>query len=421
MAGTDSSRGMSDTVTTKVAPKMLLVRPQLAENVGMVARAMLNCGLSDLRIVDPREDHLAPKAISASSGAHVVLEQADLFDSTRKAVADANFVLATTARRREQVKPVMTPRRAAAEVRARIDRGETVVILFGQERTGLDNDDVSIADAICEVPLNPAYCSLNLAQAVLLMGYEWFQSGVDVPDYELTLNDTFPATRDEVLNLYAHMERELELCGFLRVEEKRPTMVRNLRSLYNRAQLTDQDVRTLHGMLTELSHGNIRRARKLGIDVAALRSSTPSPMPLYTSQPLFDSTFRDTLNALVLADDRQSIVTDDTVPMEAVDQILEVAFAEASEAFGCRRLPQEGGDIKLLLTCADQVVPERELGGILQTIRLLARARGLVLTELDGAESFVSDGQVPVAFLSIAKPQAEPPDMQAMIAKGRKI
>jgi hypothetical protein len=127
------------------------------------------------------------------------------------------------------------------------------------------------------------------------------------------------------------------------------------------------------------------------------------------------------LNALVLADDRQSIVTDDTVPMEAVDQILEVAFAEASEAFGCRRLPQEGGDIKLLLTCADQVVPERELGGILQTIRLLARARGLVLTELDGAESFVSDGQVPVAFLSIAKPQAEPPDMQAMIAKGRKI
>jgi len=425
MAGTDSSRVQADTVITKVAPKVLLVRPQLAENIGMVARAMLNCGLTEMRLVTPREPHDAAKALSASAGATVVLEDAQLYDSTREAVADAHWVVATTARRREQVKPVLTPRRAAAEMRARVARGEKVVILFGQERAGLHNDDVSIADAICEVPLNPAYCSLNLAQAVLLMGYEWFQSGVDVPEQELVLNDTFPATQDEVLNLYSHMERELELCGFLRVEEKRPTMVRNIRSIFNRSQLTDQDVRTLHGILTMLTNGSVRQARKLGLDVSKLR---PQPMPLYTSQPLFDSAFVDDLNMLVLADDGDKVATDDVISSDLISGILETVMGAVSEPIAERLswilCSSPSCSPVCLALCSKGEVTERAIGGVLQTLILIARAQGLKVTE-NSAQTVMHHENIPagsmcVACVSIVVPEAVKPDPALMISKGRK-
>ncbi len=322
MSGTDTSKAQPATVTNGAAPTMILVRPQLAENIGMVARAMLNCALGDLRLVAPNEPARHERAIAASSGANIVLENSEDFPDTRAAIADCQWVLATTARRRDQIKPVMTPKRAAAELRARIAAGQKVAVLFGPERTGLDNDDVSLADAVCEVPLNPAYCSLNLAQAVLLVSYEWYQSGCEAPAYELVMNETAPAAKDEVLNLYAHIERELELCGFLRVEDKRPSMVRNLRALFNRAELTEQEVRTLHGMVAELAHGSLRRARKLGIDVERLRAA---PAPLYTSKPLFDSSFCDKLTQLFVW--RRDVRRFSTEPVSAaaVDELLEQA------------------------------------------------------------------------------------------------
>lgn len=322
MAGTDSSRAASESLADGRAPAVVLVRPQLAENVGMVARAMLNCGLCDLRLVEPDFPPTAERAVAACSGATVILDNARIFSTTEDAVRDMRWVVATTARHRDQVKPVLTPRRTAAETRTRIAADQGVAIVFGPERTGLDNADISLADAVCEVPLNPAFCSLNLAQAVLILGYEWFQSGTDASDFRVEMNGALPADKDQLLNFYAHLERELELCGFLRVEDKRPSMVRNLRDLFNRAELTEQEVRTLHGMVAELAHGNLRRARKLGIDVDALH---PAPQPLYTTRPLFDSAFQDKLRELFAwrRDVRRFLA--DPVPAAAVSELLEEA------------------------------------------------------------------------------------------------
>ncbi|WP_413204958.1 RNA methyltransferase [Rhodospirillum sp. A1_3_36] len=253
MAGTNHTRAAL--VSGDDAPVVILIQPQLAENVGMVARAMLNCGLTRLRLVAPREDWLSEKAIAASSGADGLLRQARDYDSTEAAVADLTRVYATTARRRDMVKTLLTPRTAAAKLRGFIAGGEKPGVMFGPERTGLSNDDVALADAIIEVPLNPAYCSLNLAQAVLLMGYEWFQSGDESPPEQLVTNGTLPANREVLMNFYTHLERELDACGFLRVSDKRPSMVRNLRNIFNRAELTEQEVRTLHGVIKELRHG----------------------------------------------------------------------------------------------------------------------------------------------------------------------
>lgn len=255
MAGTDSTR---DFVISDVAPIVILVRPQLDENMGTAVRAMLNCGLSELRLVSPRDDHLSDKAIAAASGADRVLREAEVFDSLDAAIADLHRVYATSARRREMVKPIMTPRHALAGVRAALARGERCGILFGAERTGLTNDEMAQADTVVEVPLNPAFASLNLAQAVLVMGYEWFQGEAPAPPVELPLNGGRPATREELLNLFVHLERELDACGFLRALDKRPSMVRNLRNMFGRASLTEQEVRTLHGIIKELRWGRAR-------------------------------------------------------------------------------------------------------------------------------------------------------------------
>src|SRR5262245_34500598 len=181
-------------------PAIILVEPQLGENIGTTARAMLNCGLSDLRLVRPRDGWPNPKAVANASGADTVLEAARLYDSAEAAVADLKRVYATTARHRGMIKRVVTPRRGAAEMRKALARAEGVGIRFGPERTGLLNDDIALADAVVSVPLNPGFASLNLAQAVLLVGYEWFQAGDKAPASELVTNETRPATKAELLN-----------------------------------------------------------------------------------------------------------------------------------------------------------------------------------------------------------------------------
>lgn len=232
-----------------------MVRPQLGENIGMAARAMLNCGLSTLRLVSPRDGWPNDKAQRAASGADVVLENAEVFDSVADAVADLERVVATTARNRELTQRILTPRHAAAEVRGWIGQGERVGILFGPERTGLENDDMVHADTALSIPLNPQFSSLNVAQAVLLVSYEWAVAGDATPAARMADHATRPATKEELQNLFDHLERALDQSGFLRNKDMRPSMVLNLRALLQRAGMTEQEARTFHGVIKFLSKG----------------------------------------------------------------------------------------------------------------------------------------------------------------------
>jgi len=245
MAGTNHRR---PAVTG--GPAIVLVEPQLGENIGTAARAMMNCGLDDLRLVRPRDGWPSAKAIAAASGADIVLDKARLYPSAPAAIADLVHVYAATARDRGMVRREVTPRHAAAEMRGWLAAGEPFGVLIGPERTGLLNDDVALADTVLSVPLNPAFSSLNLAQAVLIIGYEWFTSGVEAPPEILRRGGSRPATKEELLNFFDHLEEELEKNGFLRNREARSHMVRNLRSLFQRAQCTEQELRTLHGVVT---------------------------------------------------------------------------------------------------------------------------------------------------------------------------
>jgi tRNA/rRNA methyltransferase len=236
-----------------IAPTIILVRPQLGENIGMAARAMLNCSLSSLRLVSPRDGWPNPKAQRAASGADVVLEEAALFDTVEGAVADLERVVATTARNRELTQRILTPRRAASEMRSWVGEGEKVGILFGPERTGLTNDDMVHADTALSIPLNPQFSSLNIAQAVLLVAYEWAAAGEGTPAERLSEHATRPATKDEILNLFAHLERALDQSGFLRNKAMRPAMVHNLRAFLQRAAMTEQEVRSFHGVIKYLA------------------------------------------------------------------------------------------------------------------------------------------------------------------------
>lgn len=260
--GSSSSRVATDPPEIQAAPAIILVTPQLGENIGAAARAMLNCGLTDLRLVAPRDGWPNMAAERAAVGALDLMPPVRVYDELRDAMADLTMVYATTARDRSMVKPIVTARQAAIESRAHIAGGGKVGFLFGPERTGLLSDDVSLANTLVTVPLNPAFTSLNLGQAVLLIGYEWFQSGDATPPSQLPLGGTLPATQAELQNFFAHLERELDACGFLRNAEARPGMIRNLRSMWQRAGLTEQEVRTLHGMIKELT--TLRAPRRRG-------------------------------------------------------------------------------------------------------------------------------------------------------------
>lgn len=254
MAGTDRTRP-----ALTGGPAIVLVAPQLAENIGTAARAMFNFGLDDLRLVRPRDGWPSERARAVASGADPVIDRARVFESTEAAVADCHHVLATTARPRDMQKAVLTPETAAADLRRRDAAGERVAILFGPERTGLTNDDIALARAILSVPVNPAFASLNLAQSVLLIGYEWFKHTLAPAPAEPAAPRSRPAEQAELAGLFAHLERELDAAGFLHPPEKAPTMVHNLRTLLGRAELTEQEVRTLRGVVTALVKPNGRR------------------------------------------------------------------------------------------------------------------------------------------------------------------
>lgn len=233
-------------------PVIILVDPQLGENIGMVARAMLNCGLTELRIVRPRDGWPSQAAVDASAGAVAVIDGVNLYDTTQAAVDDLQKVYATTGRPRGMVTRIVTPRHAASEMRDEIGKGVRTGILFGGERSGLTNDDVALADAVIEVPLNPDFKSLNLAQAVLLTAYEWRMAGDDTPGDRLESNESGPASMADLDNFMKRLADGLDRGGFFKSPDMRPGVLRNIRNLFQRGQLTEQEVRTLHGVIVAL-------------------------------------------------------------------------------------------------------------------------------------------------------------------------
>lgn len=234
-------------------PFFVLVRPQMGENIGASARAMLNFGLDRMRLVDPRDGWPNPRAVAMASGAAGrVLDQAGVFADALAAVGDCDLVLATTARGRDLTKPVLTPEQAMAEARRRIAAGGRVAVLFGPERTGLENPEVARANAIVSVPVNPEFPSLNLAQAVLLCAYEWGRQGSDQPAMTLALAGSEPASAIEVARLGDHYEQVLDAAGFFFPPHKAESMKLNLRNLWSRMPFTRADVQTLHGMLRQI-------------------------------------------------------------------------------------------------------------------------------------------------------------------------
>jgi tRNA/rRNA methyltransferase len=269
MAGTDKTRNQ----VLGPAPVVVLVNPQLGENIGTAARAMANFGLHELRIVDPRDGWPNEKAIAAASGADWIIAGATVHDSLAAALHDTHYVFATTARPRGMIKEVITPEQAGVDMRRRIGSGERVAMLFGRERWGLNNDEISLADVIVTAPVNPAFASINIAQAVLLMGYEWFRIGAaslgqqtpELPALEgpgLQTPDTRPATKEELYGFFDHLEKELDEAGFFKTADKKPGMLRNIRNLFSRAELTEQEVRSLRGMVASLTRAHGRRRQE---------------------------------------------------------------------------------------------------------------------------------------------------------------
>ena len=256
-AGTDKTKNWIDTP----GPIMILVEPQLGENIGAAARVMANFALKRLRLVKPRDGWPNMHARRAASGADRVLEEAQLYDSVEAAIADCTLVLATTARAHDQAKPVISPDAAAELLTPRVAGGENVGVLFGRERYGLENHEVALADRIITFPVNPAFASLNLAQAVAVVGYEWFKlsSGGALP---FTMpQKSSPAGKEQVQAFFANLERELDQIEYFRPLEKRATMLVNLRNIFARMQPTQQDIQTLHGIVVALCEGRKGPAR----------------------------------------------------------------------------------------------------------------------------------------------------------------
>lgn len=244
-------------------PTIILDRPQLAENIGSVARVMANFGLSELRLVAPRDGWPQDRAWATSSGAHAPLDGAHTFATVAEAISDLQVVYATTARNRETQLPVLTPRQAAAQAFGETGQGLKIGFLFGAERTGLETHDVALSQAIVTVPVNPDFYSLNLAQAVAICGYEWRLNVLDAPKAAFTDFLDPPAPLEALHGLYGHLEDELNKGGFFYPVEKRDQMVRNLRIALNRARLTAQEIRTWRGVITALTRGRGRVLEKL--------------------------------------------------------------------------------------------------------------------------------------------------------------
>ncbi|THV24985.1 RNA methyltransferase [Peteryoungia ipomoeae] len=248
MAGTNSER-----ILLAEGPAIILVEPQLGENIGMVARAMANFGLAELRLVNPRDGWPSDKARSAAAKADHVIDGTVVYDRLEGAVADLNFVYATTARSRDGFKPVRSPVTAAETLRGRFRSGEKTGILFGREKSGLSNEDVALADEIVTFPVNPAFASLNIAQAVLLMSYEWMKSGME--DHHAVAFDApeqAQASKQEVIGLFEHVEQALSVRNYFHPPHKKAKLVDNLRAVLTRRSYTSPEIHVLRGIITSL-------------------------------------------------------------------------------------------------------------------------------------------------------------------------
>lgn len=251
MSGTDRTKSAPDLA----GPVVILVEPQLGENIGMAARAMGNFALSRLRLVKPRDGWPNIAAQRAAAGADHILEKVELFDTVQAAVADLDLLFATTARAHDQAKPVMAPGAAAQEIVGHIAGGGGAGILFGRERAGLTNEEVALANRIVTFPVNPGFASLNLAQAVLLMGYEWFKLATagELPFAMPERSER--ASHHQIDAFFENLVRELDKVEFLRPREKRDTMLVNLRNIFTRMDPTKQDMHTLHGVVMAIAEG----------------------------------------------------------------------------------------------------------------------------------------------------------------------
>ncbi len=248
MTGTDSTKQ----VTLPGGPAFILVKPQMGENIGAAARAMMNCSQKELRLVSPRDGWPSERATAMAVGALDMMPPVQVYDDTAAAISDCHYVYATTARPRDMVKPVFTGAGAAEDMVARHRAGQKIGILFGGERAGLDNDEIALAQAIITIPLNPAFSSLNLAQGVLLVAYEWTRLLDETPDTQTPSGDSHPASQDVFQELCERLEQELENGHFFRSPAMRPTIMRNIRNMLARARMTDQEARTFHGIISAL-------------------------------------------------------------------------------------------------------------------------------------------------------------------------
>ncbi|MBN9555446.1 MAG: RNA methyltransferase [Alphaproteobacteria bacterium] len=239
------------------APAIILSRPQMGENVGAAARAMKNFGLTDLRLIAPQCGWPNERAKVLASGAGDIIEKARVYQTAAEALADIRLVFATTARGRDILREILTPEAAARRLRAATGEGLATAILFGGERAGLDNDEMSLADAAVTIP-TAEFPSLNLGQAVLLIGYEWLKSADATPASRTRKTVAVPAARTELVQLFEHLERELDAAQFLFPPEKKETMVRNIRAMILRSGLSDQEVRTIRGMIVALVRNKYR-------------------------------------------------------------------------------------------------------------------------------------------------------------------
>lgn len=240
---------------TRGSPVVILVEPQMAENIGTTARAMANFGLMRLRLVSPRDGWPNARAYPPASGANRILDEAELFATLDEAIADLTYAYAATARPHDQAKPVLGPREAVAALVPKVAAGETVGVVFGRERNGLLAGEVALANAILTYPVNPAFSSLNLAQAVLVLGYEWFSQAHDAALPRTVEERSAPADKAQMLAFFETLERELDRVEFFRPPEKREVMVINLRNIFQRMEPTRQDMATLHGVVTALAEG----------------------------------------------------------------------------------------------------------------------------------------------------------------------
>ncbi len=239
-------------MNTDNTPIIILVNSQMGENIGASARAMVNCGLTKMRLVSPKQGWPNDRAESMSCGAFKHMDEVEVFESVEESIHDITTLYATTARKRDMVKPVMNTDRAIDDISIRSSNGEQTGILFGGERAGLDNRELSFADNLISIPLNPNFSSLNLSQAVLLVSYEWSKIVFNAPDEDISFKDSHPASGEKMTELFTRLENELASHHFFRSEEARPTMMNNVRSMLTRTNMTEQETQTFHGIISAL-------------------------------------------------------------------------------------------------------------------------------------------------------------------------